>query len=141
MPSTTPPSNLSQDDRLSGIVEALRARLEEASESMEILAEEKARLSEQVSAREEEIKRLGKQLGSDGHVDQVSWGPGCRGRAGVGGERRDFRCWSSITSVYFFFCNSHFRSLPFLGISPRSQGIKPSLNGRRLFWSRGLDHD
>lgn len=52
-------------------MEALRARLEQASESMEGLVEEKARLEKQVEAREEEITRLGKELGADLHVEKV----------------------------------------------------------------------
>lgn len=60
-----------QDERLSELVETLRARLEEASLSLSSLEEERARLESQVEAREEEIARLGRQIGSDSNLEKV----------------------------------------------------------------------
>lgn len=52
-------------------METLRGRLEEASLSLAGMEEEKARLEEQVEAREEEIARLGRQIGSDSSLEKV----------------------------------------------------------------------
>lgn len=60
-----------QDGRLSEVVEALRARLEEASLSLSGMEEERERLERQVEAREGEIARLGRQIGSDSNLEKV----------------------------------------------------------------------
>ncbi|CAM9543030.1 unnamed protein product, partial [Ectocarpus sp. 13 AM-2016] len=60
------------EQRLSDVVETLRARLEEASQSLSGMEEERARLEKQVESREEEIARLGRQAGSDTNIEKVT---------------------------------------------------------------------
>ncbi|CAM9539069.1 unnamed protein product, partial [Ectocarpus fasciculatus] len=60
------------EQRLSDVVETLRARLEEASQSLSGMEEERARLEKQVESREEEITRLGRQTGSDTNIEKVT---------------------------------------------------------------------
>lgn len=67
----TPTPNPGQDERLSELVETLRAKLEEASLSLSGMEEERVRLERQVEAREEEIARLGRQIGSDSNLEKV----------------------------------------------------------------------
>lgn len=73
-----------QDDRLSGIVETLRGQLEEASLSLSGMEEERQRLEGQVLAREEEIARLGRQIGGDSNLEKVNLGVMARARVAVG---------------------------------------------------------
>eukprot|EP00904_Undaria_pinnatifida_P002863 jgi/Undpi1/12578/HiC_scaffold_6.g02247.m1 len=63
-----------EDDHLSSVVDTLRERLEEASSSLAGMGEERARLERQVEAREQEIARLGAQIGggSGSNLEQVT---------------------------------------------------------------------
>lgn len=63
--------SIQNEQRLSDVVETLRARLEEASQSLSGMEEERARLEKQVESREEEIARLGRQAGSDTNIEKV----------------------------------------------------------------------
>lgn len=56
---------------MSEVVETLQARLDEASLSLSSMEEERVRLEGQVEAREEEIARLGRQMGSDSNLEKV----------------------------------------------------------------------
>lgn len=52
-------------------METLREKLEKASASMSGMEQQRAQLQEQVEAREEEIERLGKQIGSGSNLEKV----------------------------------------------------------------------
>lgn len=56
---------------MSSIVETLQGKVEQAALSLAGMEETRRGLEEQVEAREEEIARLGKQIGSDSNLDKV----------------------------------------------------------------------